>query len=253
MLKKILVGSLAGLAFAFVLSVGTVSAIPTLQLDIIGGSYVGGTDQTIYSGGTSFTLYAYLIPDDVNALSDTYTISAAIVPMTGPTGVSAGSFTFGDTTVSATGDMTYGIPPTEQFASLQGWDSGDLARHSIYETYFWDHEFSFLSANAAVPYDTAVNSGSGPTPSAAGTMYYQGFSVNTSGLEAGYSLHFDLYNTTLEALYSRALVGYDVDVNGDRYAAPFSHDAQSSPVPEPGTLFLLGSGLCGLALLRRRR
>jgi threonine dehydrogenase-like Zn-dependent dehydrogenase len=34
--------------------------------------------------------------------------------------------------------------------------------------------------------------------------------------------------------------------------APFSHDAESSQVPEPGTVMLLGSGLVGLAFYRFR-
>jgi hypothetical protein len=41
--------------------------------------------------------------------------------------------------------------------------------------------------------------------------------------------------------------------NGVRYVfAPFSHDA-GNPVPEPGTLALLGMGIAGLAMRMRRR
>jgi len=52
-----------------------------------------------------------------------------------------------------------------------------------------------------------------------------------------------LYNTELGKESS------DIDVN---QFAPFSHDAQSSKVPEPTTMLLLGLGLVGLAGVGRR-
>ncbi len=46
-------------------------AIPTLQLDLSGGTYNYDT-STIITSSDSFTLYAYLMPNSKNKLSDTY-------------------------------------------------------------------------------------------------------------------------------------------------------------------------------------
>lgn len=217
-------------------------AIPTLQLDIAGGSYDFST-ETIISSGNTFTLYAYLIPDKYNSLTDYYYISAAISPQISLGGANIGSFNFNGTTINATSDMTYGVPPLEAITSLQGWDSGDLAKHSIFPTYFSEFEFQFSSANKISKYNTqdrAISGGSIPT---SGTgMYYAAFTIDTSLLDPNYVIHFDLYNTKLK---------YNGDIDITQFA-PFSHDAESGhKVPEPSTVLLLGSGLIGLWASRR--
>jgi hypothetical protein len=63
-------------------------------------------------------------------------------------------------------------------------------------------------------------------------------------------LHFDLYNTTVKN---------NGNITVDDFA-PFSHDAQSGPglpptnvdVPEPSTIAILGLGLLGIGLARRK-
>ncbi|GAB4298658.1 MAG: hypothetical protein Fur0034_09720 [Desulfuromonadia bacterium] len=54
-------------------------ACPTLQLDILIGTYDAGT-ETITASDSSFTLFAYLIPNSGNRLNDTYFLSAALLP-----------------------------------------------------------------------------------------------------------------------------------------------------------------------------
>ena len=213
-------------------------AYPTLQLDIGGGSYDFST-ETIVAADNTFTLYAYLIQDNYNLLSDTYFISAAISPQISSGGADIGSFTFNGSTINATSDMTYGVPPLEDIASLQGWDSGDLPKHGIFPTYFSEFGFQFNSANQLAEYNTADRAISGGSIPTSGTgMYYAAFTIDTSLLDPNYVIHFDLYNEKLK--------GLDVDVT---HFAPFSHDAQS--VPEPSTVLLLGSGLVGLWASRR--
>lgn len=223
-------------------SVAGSHAYPTLQLDIAGGSYDFSTD-TIVAADNTFTLYAYLIPNSSNLLSDTYYISAAIAPKIGPVDANIGSFKFNGTTINATSDMTYGVPPLETITSLQGWDSKDLPKHGIFPSYFSEFGFQFNSANQIAKYNTADRAISGGTIPTSGTgMYYAAFTIDTSLLDPNYVIHFDLYNTILKK-------GGDIDVSK---FAPFSHDAESKhQVPEPSTVLLLGSGLVGLWASRR--
>ena len=219
-----------------------VFAIPTLQLDILGGTYDYST-QTIIAPSESFTLYAFLIPDRWNSINDYYYISAAIVPKTGPADSDLGSFVFGNT-IYVTQDMTYGVPPLEDIVTLQGWDRGDLPRHGIYPTYFYEFEFQFNNYQIS-PYNTQERAQTrGEIPASGSGMYYMTFYIDTSGLNSNYVVHFDLYNTKLIQRTG------DIDIT---QFAPFSHDAQSVQVPEPSTLLLLGSGLMGAWLFGRRK
>jgi len=225
----------------FLMSAVSALAVPNLQLDIQGGTYDTST-ETIVASGDVFTLYALL--KDSSDLADTFMISAALMPKTAA-GVDAGSFVFDGTTVNVTSGMVYGNPPIEQVASLQGFDAGDLEPHGIFDTYFKEFSFKF-DPNVTVPsYDTQDGS------SANGDLYRKAFVVDLSGLADGYNIHFDLYNTkiidpTTKKPYT------DVDVDD---VAPFSHDAQGggNPVPEPGTMMLLGAGFLGLAVYGKRR
>lgn len=226
--------------------VGAAMGCPTLQLDIGGGTYSrpgdGQTPESIVAPADTFTLYAFLIPNAGNKLDDTYYISAAVVPKTGPDSQYLGSFVFDGTTVNVTQDMTYGIPPLETVIT-QLKDPGDLPPHGIYYTYFEEFGFKFNQSQQISPYNTqdrAINGGSIPTTGTG--MYYVSFQVNVSGLANGYIIHFDLYNTKIKS-------NGDVDVT---WFAPFSHDAESK-VPEPASLLLLGIGFAVLGLAAKKK
>jgi hypothetical protein len=224
------------------LGCGSAFAIPSLQLDIKNGTYVGGTEETVFATSDPFTLYALLIPTSTTLLGDTYYISAALRPKTMTSG-DWGSFTFDGTTVNVTNDMVYGVPPLESNAAAE-FDPKDLSTHGIFETYFKEFSFKFNPNNTASAYNTQDYAGQGPTANTDGTMYYASFSIDTSDLAAGYSIHFDLYN-------EKVVAGGDIDRN---QFAPFSHDANSTTnVPEPSTMLLLASGLAGVGVIALRR
>lgn len=227
-------------------------ALNMLQLDIADGWY-DTTTETIIASDSVFTLYALLTPKenasavDIEALlADTYYVSAALLPKTDVAG-SFGSFTFNGVEIEVTKDMAYGAPPLADIDGGES-DSGDLQPHDVFDTYYTEFSFKFDALNTTTPYNSEELPG-GIDTSGSGA-YYAAFTVNVSNLSYPNIVHFDLYNTEV-FLTAQGQNPVD-DIDTDDFA-PFSHDAQSSPVPEPGTMLLFGTGLAGLAAVGRRR
>jgi len=240
----------------FVIS-NVASAIPTLQLDILGGTYCDDTcaeplNESVITSDTSFSLFAYANPDGKstgpNAITEEdvmgetnvqFYLSVALTPTTAD-GTGLGSFEINGITYD-TSSLAYGNPPLD--ASL-----ADLPNHSIYDTLYAEIMVEFDPANLSCDYNVQDNPGIGPQDPSGGcgsgtTMYFSQFDVDMSGLAAGIDLHFDLYAVdSLLTNGQQSLVDF----------APFSHDAQTNRVPAPGAAFLMGLGLLGLAAVRRK-
>ena len=256
-----------------------VLATPVLQVGIGGGSYDTVTD-TVYTSDLAFTVYAYGTAggniSEADLLSGEYFLSIAVTPKQTESTPSPdlGSFTISSdggatsTTIDVTADMVFGTPPIESIAALQGSDPGDLSTHGIFETYFLEWDVDFVSDQRTTEYNVEDEPARTPDDNAAGTMLYDGFVVNTAGLDAGIGLHFDLYDITiLDCLKKNGDLqqGCTVDdIDKDKFA-PYSHDAEytytppgeppvpPTAIPEPGALALFGLGLVGMGAVRLRR
>lgn len=226
-------------------------AAPFLQLDIGGGAYDATLEDVVTSADT-FTLYGYVNPNpsDGNVLGDTYYLSIALTPLTGPAHSALGSIVINGTSYDATADFTYGVPPVEADGSAAH-DAGDLPQHGAYETFFLQVPFTLDPTLVSGEYDTADTPGLGPI--AGDDMYYAAFDIDVSGL-VGSEVHFDLF-TAGPGRCNGPDRNACTDVDVVRVAPP-SHDASTIPppqVPEPTAALVFGAGLLVATCGRRRR
>jgi hypothetical protein len=224
-------------------------AIPTLQLGANPSTYVAGGEQSVVATANPFTLYA--LGNTSSSKFDFahhYFLSVAILRQDGAA-ISEGDQSFGSFSITGpgtSGALYFGTPPVEDVLnSTQTPDPGDLSAHGIFPTYFFEREFQFDTLKRATAYNVADNP-DGFVENPAGTLAYQSWTVDLTGLGAGYRLHFDLYSEKLK---------YDGDQD-IAYFAPFSHDAVSGPPPSvpdaSGTVTLMGISLLAIAAMRRR-
>jgi hypothetical protein len=222
-----------------ILAVGALAvsanAVPTLQLDVVGGVYYNPSETTLASSNP-FSLVALLSPDEDKGfgVANTYYVSAAIMADAGKLGKEFGSFKFAGTTVDSS-QVVLGTPAA-------------LGPHGVFDTYYKEFSFTFDSANEVKTYNAvgATESHQDPALLTGIGSYYSKFLVDISGLKPGYAVHFDLY------AYGEKKPEF----------APYSHDAGSGknpPVDPPGTvpdggatLALLGLGFIAVEGLRRK-
>ncbi len=236
---------LAALIFG-VLGTSAAYAVPSLQLDIDGGTYVGGSEESTVTNDPVFNLWALGDTGVVNT-GVNYYLSIALLPASQNTGDPAnfGSVLVNGTSLSSlVGASEYGKPPIESVDN-----GGELASHGIYETFYYQIAFQWAGLPTVDSYNTADGS-AGP---AGDELFKKTFQIDASALETGYGLHFDLYT------YGESGTDKKAKTKITDFA-PFSHDAgycvslecEPVTVSEPSTLGLFGIGLLGLAAIRRR-
>ncbi len=209
-------------------------AVPHLQLFIDGATYDWDTQTWVLATTGSVDLYV------ISAKEEHYDVlvSMALSGFGGgnPSGiVSVSGFD------NAPSPWTWGFGP---IASAPGFDGNeDLPPHGVFPTWFAEVNTEDYGLTGFVG---DVQPGSDfwdPTINGPGPANAQGqFKVFSLSIDAplGTSVHFDAYTL--------------IDGKLDEFA-PFSHDASTTIVPEPGTILLMSSGLLGLWLsaIRRRK
>ncbi len=247
------------LALSVSLLAGTVQALPALQLGpttaSAGWSYNTTSDTWDYVGASDSTAYlsAFANATGANGGNGGYAWDAAGAANQFAYLVFAGVPNLGDIgdlfDISITGatffDSGYGNPPIE--------DPNDLPSHGIYATYFEIYQFRFDGAIVDIE-NTEPPGGD----NAKG--YQEDFAITINDIDEDLTgLHFDLYTVKGNGLYTPKQ-------EADRFLvksnAPFSHDAEWIPeepddppendVPVPGTALLVGLGLAGLRLARKK-
>jgi len=230
-MKKKLIITL-GLASIFMFA-SVSMAIPTLQLDIPLGEYDPVSDGMIINKNVGpFDLLALFTTDDPSLITEfDVFLSVAVLPsLDEDMGGVYGSFVINGTTVDVTTDMTWGIPPE--------FTDPDLPPHDVFPTYYLETPAVFAVGDSVDPYNTNPED---PEQNAGPQFrtYFDTFNIDASGLMAATNIHFDLY-------YHYVNQGGQDKIE----FAPPSHDAET--VPEPGTLVLLGIGMLGVAVYRRK-
>lgn len=244
-------------------AVPSASAVPLLQLYVEGATYDSTSETWVYTGTDPIRLWAIGNVDGDGGKGTIYDVKLAIAYADGLTpNFSLTSSTTGGyggfIDPSTPGAAVFSKTVTDGSAPILG-DGSSLPTHGIYGsgtdwTEYLLGDFS-LTDSQIEDFITSF-----PTPDATTDGQINVYEIAVTGVAAGTTFHFDLYDHVAGG-------------NDFRYVfAPFSHDGEATSssgggggstgggggstgngVPEPGVLGLLGAGLLGQGLLLARR
>lgn len=197
-------------------------ALPVLQIDIEGGTYNPVHPNVLLNESTlinsdQFIVDAIFTPGGGASIpADTYYLIVGFADQDGNSVTSIGS---GQVLVDGVVLSTF----------YQGTPAG-LPNYGPYPTYYSLVEFNFESAVRITSYNVEEDPGD-PVVNPAGQSLMVQFDIDRSGLSTDYLITFDL-------------------VGGGKFAPPSHNGASVPPVPEPGTIGLVGIGV-GLLAARK--
>jgi len=215
-----------------ILFASPVFAIPNLQLYIEGATYDTATETWVASGGSTVRLWCIGAVGEVGNILNVR-LAVAYIPDGGVVTVNlTPTVADGDGSYMGVSDPSTPSAPTNLGTYTDGsptlTDGTSLPDHGIYNQP--DVEWQEFGLGNFTLADSNIGDFTNDFPTDLNkTGQINVYEVSVSGTEA---VHFDLYDT----------------VEGANHAifAPFSHDAGGGgdipPVPEPGTIALLGLG-----------
>ena len=224
-----------GLALGLLVAMGSAAhAVPALQLYIEGATYDTDSESWVVSS-TDFRLWVIGNVGQVGTIENVQ-LSAAF--LTSEIGTGSISLTQGtsnlvtDPSISAAPSLVAGVGGDGTLPVMS--DGHTLPSHGIYGTGTSFQQWAIGDFNLT---DSPIGDFSNNFP----TSFPENGQINVYRVVmTGFTMvHFDAFN----------------HVEGANHAlkAPFSHDATASPVPEPGSLMLLGAGLLGTTLVWRKK
>lgn len=238
----------AGAAMLWAMAVAApAQAVPVLQLYIEGATYNESTETWELLRPIDQPIRLWTI-GNVDGPGGKGTISDARLAIAYSSDFAGATFLMQSSTTGGFGGFV--DPSTPSSAIFNGLhtdgssptmaDGGSLAPHGIYGSDSYWQEFllgSFSLTDSPIADFVSLF----PAAPAATDGQINVYEIVVSGIEVGGFIHFDLYGSVVQGQGIRAVF------------APFSHDAGNQVVvPEPASMLLLGSGMLGLALLRRR-
>jgi len=214
-------------AVVTILMSSPVAAFPLLQLDIVSDTTTyDNVTETVTTNSETFDVYAYGNRKHGSGsirINVDYYLSISIIG----TPSAFGSFTIDGDTIELS-DTVFGNP------------FGTSNSHGIFDANYYEQVFMFDSSLKRHHVNTDISPGTDPLTNIGNDFLYMAFDIDTSGLNDGVGLHFDLYDKN------------DSDL-GDKFAQ-FNYDAQfidvsdtnTTEVPAPIPMVLIGIGLLGL-------
>jgi len=248
-MRRIAIALVLLVAFGWAISPGPAQAVPMLQLYIEGAQYDIGSETWVLSGDTS-TVRLWTIGYATTTIYDVR-LSVAYQSATDPTftltpSITGGYEGFADLSLPAAVTTS---PPFlsgvvgETIPSLPVLSDGtSLQTHGIYEPGVHWQEFKLgdftLSDSPTGDFQYDV-----PTPDFTKMGQINVYEVSLTGVADPLAVHFDLFDHTGASNRAKARV------------VPFSHDAETNPIPEPASLLVWSviGAAAGLGALRRRR
>ncbi|QEM68561.1 PEP-CTERM sorting domain-containing protein [Geobacter sp. FeAm09] len=193
------------------------------------------------------TLFAALLMSAVSAQATTYSFSTSNSAVTSMADTTNVIWNLKSTPLAADQVIT---SATLTLYGLQDWEKNALDKLyiSLYNTSSGSNTFTTSSDPSDTTNYFAGNSKAYLLATASGGTYYPGHSGTLT-------VTFDA--SALAALTADLKDGYfgfafDPDCHWYDSSMAFTYTTATAPVPEPSTVILLGAGMAGVALLRRR-